>query len=138
MKQILQTVLNVILTKATSRTTKPQCSLEEQNQAPGRTEQGTGRGVKRFTWRRSIISLLRTYVRSSRLNTAQEYYTIRRYQNRKHYEICAYATQLGRVAVNSRIRNSYSSRGELQAQSVGYGSRFKRWIRCACHVSGFL
>jgi hypothetical protein len=69
--QISQPGLNVILTKSTAQTTKPECWQNEQFQAPGRSEQWRGRGVTRFTRRRSIISLLCSYVRGSRLNTAQ-------------------------------------------------------------------
>ena len=65
----MQPVLNIILTKSTSQMTKPECWQEEQFQAPGRAEQGRGRGVNRLTRRRSIISLLRSSVRGSRLNT---------------------------------------------------------------------
>ena len=41
----------------------------------------------------------------------EEYYAIRRCQNPKHYQTWVYPTQLGSVAVNSRIMNSYSPLG---------------------------
>jgi len=69
--KISQPGLNVVSAKSTAQTTEPECLFEEQFHAPGRTEQGRGRGVKWFTQRRSIISLLRSYVWGSRLNTAQ-------------------------------------------------------------------
>jgi hypothetical protein len=79
-RQILQPGLNEILTKSTAQTTKPECLLEEPFQVPGRAEQGRGKGLKRVTRRRSIFSLLNSYVRGSRLNMAHKDATLLRRQ----------------------------------------------------------
>jgi hypothetical protein len=71
--RILQPVLNVILTTWTAQMTKLQRLPQDQFQALGRAEQGRGRGVNWFTWRKSIISFLGFCARGSRINMAHKY-----------------------------------------------------------------
>ena len=58
------------LNSQTAQTTKTDCLLQDQYQAPVMAEQGIGREANWLTQRKYVISFLGSCVRGSRLNTA--------------------------------------------------------------------